>query len=446
MKTLWIKAAVLSTVFASTAFYAQESVVLPNMNSNNKDAINTFEAPKDNSASFDGMKMKWGAAFTAQYQDIKHENDVNYTTNPTTPKLYDLKSGLQVPMANLYMDVQLADGIRLNVTSYMSSRHHNEFYVKGGYLQIDKLPFLKSDLVDRIMEKVTIKAGQFENNYGDTHFRRTDGGQALYNPFIENYIVDAFATEVGAEVYYRPAKNWVTMVGVTSGSIKGHVTTPATDADSGDATRSLSVYGKVAYDTKLDNDLRLRFSASGYHNPHNGGSGLTMYWGDRTGSNYQLVMETVGADVKTQAWSGRINPSFGGKQTSGMFNAFAEYKGLEFFGTYEIAKGRQLWETKDRDMSQFAADLIYRFGPSRNFFVGGRYNVVNLDTQFGTTTAQKVQEVKIDRFVVSGGWFMTKNILMKLEYMNQKYNDYPTNDYRYGGKFNGLVFEATIGF
>jgi hypothetical protein len=197
MKTLWIKAAVLSTVFASTAFYAQESVVLPNMNSNNKDAINTFEAPKDNSASFDGMKMKWGAAFTAQYQDIKHENDVNYTTNPTTPKLYDLKSGLQVPMANLYMDVQLADGIRLNVTSYMSSRHHNEFYVKGGYLQIDKLPFLKSDLVDRIMEKVTIKAGQFENNYGDTHFRRTDGGQALYNPFIENYIVDAFATEVG---------------------------------------------------------------------------------------------------------------------------------------------------------------------------------------------------------------------------------------------------------
>ena len=35
---------------------------------------------------------------------------------------------------------------------------------------------------------------------------------------------------------------------------------------------------------------------------------------------------------------------------------------------------------------------------------------------------------------------------MKLEYMNQKYKDYPTNDYRYGGKFNGLVFEATIGF
>lgn len=171
-----------------------------------------------------------------------------------------------------------------------------------------------------------------------------------------------------------------------------------------------------------------------------------MYWGDRTGSNYQLVMETVGADVKANAWSGRINPSFSGKQTSGMFNAFAEYKGLEFFGTYEIAKGRQLWETKDRDMSQFAADLIYRFGPSRNFFVGGRYNVVNLDTQFGTAAAQNVQEVKIDRFVVSGGWFMTKNILMKLEYMNQNYKDYPTKDYRYGGKFDGIAVEATVSF
>jgi len=74
------------------------------------------------------------------------------------------------------------------------------------------------------------------------------------------------------------------------------------------------------------------------------------------------------------------------------------------------------------------------------------YNVVNLDTQFGTKTAQKVQEVKIDRFVVSGGWFMTKNILMKLEYMNQKYNDYPTNDYRYGGKFDGIAVEATVSF
>lgn len=69
-----------------------------------------------------------GGSFLAQW-NIKYKRCKNYTTNPTTPKLYDLKSGLQVPMANLYMDVQLADGIRLNVTSYMSSRHHNQNFM-----------------------------------------------------------------------------------------------------------------------------------------------------------------------------------------------------------------------------------------------------------------------------------------------------------------------------
>lgn len=42
-----------------------------------------------------------------------------------------------------------------------------------------------------------------ENNYGDAHFRRSDNAQAIYNPFVGNLIMDAFTTEVGAELYYR---------------------------------------------------------------------------------------------------------------------------------------------------------------------------------------------------------------------------------------------------
>ncbi len=445
MKTTLVKLGLLAGALLSTMAYAQESVVLPNMKSNNQDGLNQFEDPKDPNTTFDGMKIKWGAAFTAQYQNLKHSNKVDYTANPTTAKLYDLKSGIQVPMANLYMDVQLADGIRLNVTSYMSSRHHNEFYVKGGYLLIDKLPF-RNDFLDKVMEKVTIKAGEFENNYGDSHFRRTDGGQAMFNPFIENYILDSFATEVGGEVYYRPNQKWLVMGGVTSGSIKGHVTTPTEDVDSNKKTRSLSLYGKVAYDTKIGEDARIRLAGSLYHNPHNGGSGLTMFWGDRTGSNYQLVMETSSAVVATNAWSGRYNPLFSGKLTTAQFNAFAEYKGLEFFGTYENASGRQLWETDNRKMSQFAADLIYRFGPTRNFFVGARYNAVDLDAQFGNAKAPNVQSVKLDRTAFAAGYFLTKNIMLKGEYVKQNYKDFPTNDYRYGGKFDGVAVEATVSF
>lgn len=438
MKTLWIKTAVLSSVLASTAIYAQNTESIPNSRPNDQRGINVFENNKTSNSEFDGIKLNWGAAFTAQYQDLKHENGVNYTANPTTTKLYDLKSGLQVPMANLYMDVLLADGIRLNVTSYMSSRHHNDFYVKGGYLQIDKLPFIKSDLVDKIMEKVTIKAGQFENNYGDQHFRRTDGGQAIYNPFIENYIADAFMTEVGGEVYYQANKELMVMAGVTSGSIKGHVTTPK-EVD-GEKTRSLSVLGKVAWDKKVNDDFRVRLSGSIYHNPHNGGSGLTIYGGDRAGSNYQLVMEGATANPTDNAFSGRFNPGFNNKVTAMMFNAFAKYQGLEFFGTYETANGRAAGQTKDRNMTQLAGDLIYRFGGKENFFLGARYNTVRAELNNIT------DKVSVDRFALGAGWFMTKNILMKAEYVNQNYKDYPASNMLYKGKFDGITVEATVSF
>jgi hypothetical protein len=80
------------------------------------------------------------------------------------------------------------------------------------------LPF-KGKFKGDLMKLATIKIGHFEVNYGDQHFRRTDGGQALYNPFMEGYIADAFATEIGGELYLQ--KNGLFgMIGLTNGMIK----------------------------------------------------------------------------------------------------------------------------------------------------------------------------------------------------------------------------------
>ena len=57
-------------------------------------------------------------------------------------------------------------------------------------------PLLKS-----IMKYTTLRVGHFEINYGDAHFRRSDNGNSMYNPFVGNYILDAFTTEIGAEAY-----------------------------------------------------------------------------------------------------------------------------------------------------------------------------------------------------------------------------------------------------
>jgi hypothetical protein len=125
--------------------------------------INVFETGKQDSIAFEGPRMRIGAGFTQQFQSLKHETKSNQP-------LYRMGSNFNLAQANLYIDAQLGDGIRLHVANYMSSRHHEEFCVKGGYIQFDKLPF-KGKFWSDLMNLATIKVGHMELNYGDAHFR-----------------------------------------------------------------------------------------------------------------------------------------------------------------------------------------------------------------------------------------------------------------------------------
>jgi hypothetical protein len=388
------------------------------------------------------MKIRLGAGFTQQFQDLKHKNDgaLNYQTSN---RLYPLTPGFMTAMANLYMDVQLADGIRLNVTTYLSSRHHNEAWVKGGYIQFDKLPF-KGKIWDDIMKVTTLKVGHMEINYGDAHFRRSDGGQALYNPFMESYIMDGYATEIGGEVYVQ--KNGLFgMVGVTNGMIKGNVDSAYKTPQDDNTKRAPSLYLKGGFDKKIGDAMRLRLSGSFYHNSSSAASGLTLYGGDRAGSNYQNVMENAPAGAALPAstsiaFSGRLNPGFTKRVDAFMVNGFFKVQGLELFGTYENAQGRSKTETSIRRMQQYAGDVVYRFGWSENLFAGVRYNKVS------GQLAGFANDISVDRWAAAGGWFITRNVLLKGEYVIQKYNAFPVADYRSSGKFNGYVVEAVVGF
>jgi len=105
--------------------------------------VNVFETPKNN-VNFEGLRVRFGAGFTQQFQSLKHENYVSMgavSKLDSSNLLYSLGAGFNTAQANLNMDVQLADGIRLNLVTYLSARHHNEAWVKGGYIQFDKLPF-----------------------------------------------------------------------------------------------------------------------------------------------------------------------------------------------------------------------------------------------------------------------------------------------------------------
>ena len=424
--------------------------------------MNIFETSKAaDTLAFEGLRIRFGAGFTQQFQSLKHKNTAvnNDLATITLPdgskkvgnKLYPLQAGFNTAMANLFTDVQLSDGIRLNLTTYLSTRHHNEAWVKGGYIQFDKLPF-NSPFFNKLMEVATIKIGHMEINYGDAHFRRSDGGHAIQNPFMENYIVDAFATEIGGEVYLQ--KNGLFgMLGVSNGMIKGHVDSAYKTVQDDNIKRNPSIYLKGGIDKSFTENLRVRVSGSFYHNSSQAGSGLTLYSGDRAGSNYWMVLDAENylnrdngkIEKNTYAagsTSGRFNPGFSKEINAIMLNGFLKAGGLELFGTYEKAKGRSKTEVAKREMNQLAGDVIYRFGKNENLYVGGRYNTVKSEMM----VAGNLNDVKINRTALAGGWFVTRNVLMKGEYVIQKYKDFPSSDIRNGGKFNGYVIEAVVGF
>ena len=148
--------------------------------------INVFETSKVDTIPYEGIKLRIGANFTQQFQSLRHSNSENIVGEVNKNALYGLSPGFNLAMANLNLDAQLADGIRVSLVSYMSTRHHNEFWVKGGYFQIDKVGFLNNEFMNNLWKNLTLKIGHMEINYGDTHFRRSDAGNALYNPFVEN--------------------------------------------------------------------------------------------------------------------------------------------------------------------------------------------------------------------------------------------------------------------
>ena len=411
-----------------------------------KSGIGVFETTKaDTSKAYEGMKIRFGAGFTQQFQNLKHENRTA-VNNQAANKLYPIKPGFMTAQANLYIDAQLGDGIALNVTSYMSARRHNEFWVKGGYIKFDKLPF-KGQFWNNLMKFTTIKVGHYELNYGDAHYRRPDGGGTIQAPFMEGNIMDAFTTEIGGEVMIQ--KNGLFGIfGVTSGMLKGNVDSAQKTAQDANVKRNPSILLKGGFDKQLNENMRVRVSGSYYYNSSQAGAGLTLYSGDRTGSNYQNVIEkwkdATGAVNAADAIpvSGRFNPGFSKKISAVMLNGFARVYGFEFFGTYEQSKGRTKTETAERKASQYAVEGLYRFGKNENLYLGARYNSVTARPA-GTAFTQ---DIKINRTSFAAGWFITSNVLMKAEIVNQKYLDFPTTDYRSGGKFNGYVIEAVVGF
>jgi hypothetical protein len=388
-------------------------------------AIGEFE-PAKQSMEFNGLQMQIGGAFAQTFQALDHETDA--APAPGTV-LGNIRPGFVLATANFNIGAQLARGIRVDLESYMASRHHNEFWVKGGYATIDASPF-DVPVLNRIMEYTTIRAGHMEINYGDAHFRRSDNGNTIRNPFIENYILDSFTTEIGAEVMVRGPYGAFVMGGVTSGENKGNIKEGAVDA-------SPAYLGKLGFDHQFSPLLRVRLTGSMYSAESS--PSVTLYGGDRTGSRYWGVMEdTTSLKAGTAFTNGRVNPAFSNEISARQINPYIELGNLELFGVMEWASGKSAKEEERREVRQLAGDAVYRLFNDQ-LYVGARYNRLTGDWASQT-------DLTVTRRAISAGWFLTRNLLTKLEYVQQDYDGFAATDIRNGAQFHGIAIEGVIAF
>lgn len=478
----------LKTVLAIFILFAMAATVtaqkIQYSRTYDKKGINVFEPSKKDSVAYEGFKIRIGGSFTQDYQSIKSTNKANYVatsgnnslnrnllvglvrnTNGTfqgNDSVNSRMNGFNLAMANLNFDIQIDDGIRVFLENYMSTRHHNEFWVKGGYIQIDKLPMFNNP--EWFTKYLRVKIGHFQPNFGDFQHRRSDGGNTIFNPFVENLLLDAFTTEIGGEIYVFPTNDVMIMAGMTSGFINGNIQ-PTADAINSNGVvrtkRSPSIFGKVAYDKQLQQDLRFRLSASIYNNSNSVRN--TLFAGDRTGSHYFAVMDPAqiggtATSITANFTSGRLDPGVANRVTAINVSPFLKYKGLELQGGYDMIKGSVFADVANnewtkRDWNQIYGEVVYRFLKNEQLYIGARYvsatgepNGLRYGANDAGRTLNAQAKINVNRLAFAAGYFPTRNMLLKLEYVNQKYNDLPWADYRYEAKFSGAMISAVIGF
>ena len=255
----------LLLLFFTFTIFAQKPIQYFRLN--DQRGINVFETSKVDTVGYNGFKVRVGGDFAMQFQSL---NQTNFQDS-----LVMLGSDFNLPTANLNLDVQMLDGVRLHLRTYLSSRHHPEAWVKGGHIQFDKLEFIKPGFLEKIMNVTTIRIGLDEFNYGDAHFRRTDNARAIFNPFAENYIMDSFSTEAFGEITVQK-NGLLAVIGLTNGKLNQSVVVNS------NSDNKISFFGKLGYDNQLNNDLRLRLTGSWYINQGTT-NGNWLYGGDRGG-------------------------------------------------------------------------------------------------------------------------------------------------------------------
>ena len=384
------------------------------------------------------MDLYLGLNTVGRLQYLQQAN-VFDTVGPSSVVPGALEPGIQSPFGQLSFLLDFSGAMEVFFDVFISSRpHEDELQANEGFILFRDLP----GPLEPVFEFVHVKAGGFEMDFGDAHYRRSVNAEVLRNPLIGNYVVDPRVVDIGFEFFNPPGTlpvNWLVGVGVgNNGDFQAH--------------RSVQVHSKLYMDTARGS----RASFSFFWTDHSGnptgfpgtGSSSGLFRSNRSGGPYEDVIGAGNAP-------GQITPGAGQQVTAGQFDLTSFRGPWEFYGHFGVFRDADMNGsapgTPTESWLYYAGESIYRFTPRT--YVATRYS--------GTTARRLVSTINnavdvtsggaVHRFQVGGGVWVHDTILVKLEYVYQFYKGFTADgsqvsrvDAFRDPSFNGVLME--IGF
>ena len=324
---------------------------------------------------------------------------------------------------------------------YLSSRNHpSTTYGNEGYMILHGVPENLENLkfLTPILNKVDIKAGHFLVEFGDNKEHRSNNAIVQKNPLVGNFVVDPNIVSIGMQVSSKPGARYGWLVGANNGT-----TTEDWNVGRGFAANAKAYF----YPIKSLRTSVSYMTANNSDNPTKagGGSALQMFSGNRSGERYAGVMGGGQAP-------GNVFPQAGEKFSAAQLDLTYESTSLpiKFYG--------HVGRTQDQDINGSAAgtpqeswdyytgDVVYKITPA--LYAAARYSGAVTDTLTGRAT-----DGKVNRIQLGGGFWLSRNMLMKVEYVTQKYSGFRQGDMVNNNiqawrdpEFNGFVAEVSFAF
>ncbi len=331
----------------------------------------------------------------------------------------------------LYFNVFIAD-----------SPHPDKLQGDEGYLLIREVPGAlgQTPLLRSLFNAVDIKAGQFELDYGDAHFRRSLNAAVQHNPLIGNYVVDPRSTEIGVEVSGEEGRfpaNW--LIGVGSGGETGDF----------QKNHSLSLHGKL-WGHPVEH---LRTASSVYwvdqaKSPT--GSRTNLFRANRSGSPYAGVLDNSSA-------AGDVLVGTGQRVLATQFDATWEGHPVEWYGhvgwVQDSDTNGNLSGSPRESWLYYATEGVHRLTP--RLYAAARYSGASALRLVSRTDSSRdvTSGGLVHRLQLGGGYWLTKTVLAKLEYVYQLYNGFDASGSQVSGvdvwrdpNFHGMLAEVSFTF